>query len=250
LARRNLGDVLHYFIPEDEQNAARERRAEAAVPHAPREPHHGPAPRICMPVAPERLLWCALALELAGALASEYGEARVIAQFPISPLLPEVPGVRLERAAAGSLGAALDEVPTAVPALALERRDLLAAFLASPERARFDALLLPVDGGPSGVARALSWLREFAPGLSGLRVLAWIVGAESAQSAAELGTRLAGAARRQHSLDVELAGVLPRDAALYRALLRGESVHELEADGPGAQGLRALSRRLGVRRAA
>lgn len=248
---RNLGDVLHYFIPEDEQTAARARtRESAAEPNTPEAGRRGPAPRICVPASPERLLWCALALELAGALAAERGQARVLAAFAASPLLPEVPGVRVEarECASAELADLLADVPADEPALALERPERIAAFL---NRARVDALLLPVDGASWGVARALRLLRELAPALAGTRVLTWVVGADSASDAAGLGERLASAARRQHGLDVEVAPALPRDPALYRALLRGESVHASD-DGTsaGARELRALSRRLGGRRAA
>jgi hypothetical protein len=254
LARKNLGDVLHYFIPEDEQSHALGRAAERDEPADESELElHGPAPRICVPASPERLLWCALALELAGALASERGSARVEASFPTSPLLPVVPGVRLVARARepAALAAALAEIPRGEPTLLLERPAQLAQLLARPECALLDGLLLPVDASASGVARALRLLREIAPALAGVRVFAWVVGARSALEASELAERLASAARRQHGLEVELAPALPSDPALFRALLRGESVHATD-DGTsaGARELRALSRRLGARRAA
>jgi hypothetical protein len=253
LARKNLGDVLHYFIPEDEQSAALGRSAERDPASADVAPVHGPAPRICVPASPERLMWCALALELAGALASERGSARVEASFAASPLLPVVPGVRFTALARGpeALAAALAEVPRDEPALVLEQPTQLAQFLARPERALLDGLLLPVDASASGVVRALRLLREIAPALGGMPVFAWVVGARSALEASELGERLSAAARRQHALDVEVAPALPSDPALFRALLRGESVHTTD-DGTsaGARELRALSRHLTVRRAA
>lgn len=250
MARKNLGDVLHYFIPEDEQSAARAREPEPEVePDLP----PGPAPRICMPVGPDRLLWCALALELAGALASESGAARVEAPFPASPLLPVVPGVRVTARARSleALGAALAEIPRDEPVLALTRPEELATFLVRPERVLLDGVLLPVDASPAGVARALRLLREVAPALGRMRVLAWVVGARSSGEASDLAERLAAAARRQHGLEVEVVPALPSDPALFRALLRGESVHASD-DGTsaGARELRALSRRLAPRRAA
>jgi len=114
-----------------------------------------------------------------------------------------------------------------------------------------DALLLPVDASPAGVARALRMLRELAPALAGVRVCAWVVGASTALEATELGERLAAAARRQHGLAIEVAPALPRDPALFRALLRGESLHASDdGSGAGARELRALSRSLSPRRAA
>jgi hypothetical protein len=252
LARsRNLGDVLHYFIPEDEQSAAREREVEAEP--APTLRLHGFAPRICIPTGPDRLLWCALALELAGALASESGSASVEAGFPASALWPSVPGVRVAAFARSSeaLASVLNELRTEEPALVLERPERLAAFLVRPERSLLDGLLLPVDASTSGVGRALRLLREVAPVLARLPVLTWVIGARTPREASELAERLAAAARRQHGLDVEVAAALPSDPALFRALLRGESVHASD-DGtsPGARELRALSRRLALRRAA
>lgn len=248
MARKNLGDVLHYFIPEDEQSEARARTAPEPGTSAPA----GPAPRVCLPASPDRLLWCALALELAGALAAERGCARVEASFPTSALLPEVPGVELragERPPA-ALASALAAVPSEEPALALERPERVPELLARAGRG-LDALLLPVDASPAGVARALRMLRELAPALAGVRVCAWVVGASTALEATELGERLAAAARRQHGLAIEVAPALPRDPALFRALLRGESLHASDdGSGAGARELRALSRSLSPRRAA
>jgi hypothetical protein len=256
LARKNLGDVLHYFIPEDEQSAAREREApahEATDERAFESLAAGPAPRVCVAAGPERLLFCALALELAGALAAEAGSARVEAGFAASPLWPVVPGVRVAARERGpeSLAKALGEVPRDEPALVLERPERLAAFLARPERAALDGVLLPVDASAGGVARALRWLREIAPALGHMPVLAWVVGARTSREASDLAARLAAAARRQHGLDVEVAPALASDPALFRALLRGESVHASD-DGTssGARELRELSRRLAPRSAA
>ena len=249
MARKNLGDVLHYFIPEDEQSEARAR----GVPDAPADTApSGPAPRVCLPASPERLVWCALALELAGALAAERGRARVLASFATSALLPEVPGVELcgaERAPA-ELASALAALPSSEPAVALERPERLPELLGRAG-ASLDALLLPVDASPAGVVRALRLLRELQPALGGVRVCAWVVGAGSPEEAAELGERLASAARRQHGIAVEVAPALSRDPALFRALLHGESVHASDdGSSTGARELRALSRSLVPRRAA
>ena len=257
MARKNLGDVLHYFIPEDEQSEARARTDDSpeaeALASAEPPPGEGPPPRVCIATGPERLLWCALALELAGALAAERGSARVEAPFRLSPLLPVVPGVRiaaLERSP-GELAGALAAGEIEEPVVALERPDRLAQLLSGPARTFLDGILIPVDASAAGVARALRVLREIAPALAGARVLAWLVGGRTALEATELGERLVGAARRQHGIDVEVAPALPSDPALFRALLHGESVH-VRDDGTsaGARELRALSRRLALGRAA
>jgi hypothetical protein len=256
LAGKNLGDVLHYFIPEDEQSEARQRaaaRSDASASHDRALEPVGPAPRVCVATGPERLLWCALALELAGALASERGSARVEAPFPASPLLPAVPGVQVlaRQREPAELASALAAGSNEEPVLALVRPEQLGAFLSGNAKTFLDGVLLPVDASPAGVARALRVLREIASAVAGVRVLAWLVGARSEAEASELGERLAGAASRQHGLTVEVAPALPSDPALFRALLRGESVH-VRDDGTsaGARELRALSRRLALRRAA
>jgi hypothetical protein len=254
LARKNLGDVLHYFIPEDEQSAARERAATAEpAGETDLAPPPGPAPRVCVATGPERLLWCGLALELAGALAADRGSARVEAPFALSRLLPPVPGVRIHAAERSpvDLATAIATGSDEEPVLALERPELLAALLSGSAQSFFDGVLLPVDASSGGVARALRVVRELASAVKGARVMAWLVGARTALEAAELGERLAGAARRQHGLEIEVAPALPSDPALFRALLRGESVH-VSDDGTsaGARELRALSRHLAPRRAA
>jgi len=255
LARKNLGDVLHYFIPEDEQTEARARESETLADPEP-EPaprRAGPGVRVCVPAGPERLLWCALALELAGALAAESGCARVEASFPASALWPLVPGVRVtaEPRDSEAVARALAESPSEEPVLVLQRSQQVAELLARPERALLDGVLLPVDASAPGIARALRLLREIAPALEGIPVLAWVVGARTAREASDLATRLAAAARRQHGIDVQVVPALASDPALFRALLRGESVHASDdGTGAGARELRELSRWLAPRRAA
>lgn len=251
---KNLGDVLHYFIPEDEQSAAREQAAASAARSEPAShPAEGPAPRVCVATGPERLLWCALALELAGTLAAERGSARVEASFATSPLLPSVPGVRVTACERGpaELAAALAGGELQEAVIALERPDRLAPLLGSAARDFLDGVLIPVDASAAGVARALRVLREIAPALSGVRALAWLVGARAEREAADLGERLASAVRRQHGLEIEVAPALPSDPALFRALLHGESMHVTDdGSSAGARELRALSRRLALGRAA
>jgi hypothetical protein len=198
-------------------------------------------------------LWCALALELAGALAAESGSARVEASFPGSALWPSVPGVRVTAEArdSESLARALAGSPSDEPVLVLQRADQIAELLTRPERALLDGVLLPVDASAPGIARALRLLREIAPALAGMPVLAWVVGARTTREASELAARLASAARRQHGIEVVVVPALASDPALFRALLRGESVHASDdGTGAGARELRELCRWLAPRRAA
>ena len=241
MARRNLGDVLHYFISEEEQEEARNAARSRSRP-----PER--APRYCLPADPERPLACTLALELAGGLAAELGSARVLATFPPSPLLPRVPGVRWE--VASDLpdvlaGAASDE-----PLIAVERPDRLGALLGELPPDALDGIVISVEAAPWGLARTLGFLRALAPALGGLRVLGLVVGAQTPAEAAELGARLGSAARRQHGIEVESLGELTRDAESYRVLLRGESLHALGESSETAQSLRALCQRLSAPRAA
>jgi hypothetical protein len=242
VARRNLGDVLHYFISEEEQeearNAARNRAQQATLR----------APRYCLPADPERPLACTLALELAGGMAAELGSARVLAAFEPSPLLPRVPGVRWE--VWSDLALALAAAAPDEPLIAVERPDELGALLGRLPADALDGVVLSVEAASWGLARTLGYLRVLGPALDGRRVLGLVVGAQTPTAAAELGARLTGAARRQHGIEIERLGELTRDAESYRTLLRGESLHALGEGSETAQSLRTLCQKLSVRAAA
>jgi len=245
LARRNLGDVLHYFISEEEQ---REARSAARVHERPAQPAPSRAPRYCLPADPERPLICSLALELASGMAGELRSARVQSSFAPSPLLPGVPRVRWE--VSDDLAAALAAVPGDEPAITVERPARLGALLGRISAGDLDGVVLPVEAAPWGLGKALGCLRELAPALASRRVLGLVVGASSHEAAANLIARLCGAARRQHGVEIELLGELARDAESYRSLLRGESLHALGAESATARSLRALCQRLSQRLAA
>ena len=245
MARRNLGDVLHYFISEEEQ---REARSAAQARERPMKPAQTRAPRYCLPADPERPLTCSLALELASGMAGEASSARVQSSFAPSPLLPRVSGVRWE--VSDDLSAALASVPGDEPAITVERPARLGALLGRIFVGDLDGVVLPVEAAPWGLGKALGFLREFAPALESRRVLGLVVGAASHEAAANLIGRLSGAARRQHGVEIELLGELARDAESYRSLLRGESLRALGAESATAQSLRALCQRLSQRLAA
>ncbi len=245
MARRNLGDVLHYFISEEEQAEAR-NAAEARE----RSPERAPtrAARYCLPADPERPLVCGLALELASGMAVEARDARVLSSFAPSPLLPRVAGVRWQ--ACADLAAEVETVSAVQPLIAVERPARLAALLGRIPAHALDGIVLSVEAAPWGLGKALGLLRALAPALAGRRVLGLVVGAADRDTAAQLVARLSAAARRQYGVEIELLGELARDAESYRSLLRGESLHALARDNPTAQSLRALCERLKLRLAA
>jgi len=245
LARRNLGDVLHYFISEEEQAEAR-RAAETRERPAAAAPKR--APRYLMPADPQRPLTCALALELASGMAGEAGDARVLSSFAPSPLLPRVAGVGWETCP--DPAGAIEAAPDFAAVIALERPARLAALVGRVAAHRLDGLVLPIAAAPWGLGKALGLLRELAPALANRRVLGLVVGAPGGDAAAQLVARLSGAAERQHGVSVELLGGLARDAESYRALLCGESLRALGASGASAQSLHALCERLKLRLAA
>ncbi|MBM4335998.1 MAG: hypothetical protein FJ108_08800 [Deltaproteobacteria bacterium] len=245
MARRNLGDVLHYFISEEEQREAREAaRARATPPLA--QPSR--APRYCLPADPERPLSCALALELAGGMGAAGRPARVISSFPASPLVPRVRCASWEVCADPAV--ALAAISDDVPAIAVERPARIGAMLGRIAADGIDGVLLPVELAAWGLGRALGLLRELAPALAGRRVLALVVGSDSPVAAADLIARLSSAARRQYGVGIELLGELARDEQSYRSLLRGESLHALEDESATGRSLRALCQRLSQRLAA
>ncbi len=245
MARRNLGDVLHYFISEEEQ---REARGAARSEERPAAPPPDRAPRYCLPAEPDRPLTCALALDLAFGMTHSQTSARVLSSFPPSPLLPRLPRVRWD--VSDDLAEALIAAPSDEPTIAVERPARLCALLGRLPEHALDGVVLPVEAASWGIGKTLGFLRELAPSLANQRVLGLVVGAESPAAAADLIAVLAAAARRQHGVEIELLGQLARDADSYRSLLRGESLHELGAQSATAQSLRALCQRLSQRLAA
>jgi hypothetical protein len=241
--RRGLDEVLHHFIPEDEQREARERKLvkldDKALAIAP------PGHRWCLPVEPDRALECATALELAAALAREAGRARIRASFPPPTSLPRAPGVHWETLA--DLSPALDDLGSGEPMLILAPPEALAALVRG-NAARIDGLLLLVDGTPRGVQRALGWLRAHGEAFAALRIGAILVGVGEAASA-RLSSQLAGAASHQLGLEIETLGRIERDDASFRALLHGTSVFDLDAGSRAALTLESLGERLGQWRA-
>jgi hypothetical protein len=242
---RNLGDVLHYFISEEEQ---REARSQASTAERASDPPPARAPRYCLPADPERPLTCSLALELAGGMAAESSGARVLARFAPSPLLPRVSLVRWD--VVTDLADALAAAPESEPAMAVERPVNLGALLGQLPADALDGVVMPIEAAHWGLGKTLGFLRGLAPALAGRRVLGLVVGAESPAAARELIARLASAARRQHGIEIEFLGELARDAESYRSLLRGDSLHALGDASATAQSLRALCQRLSQRLAA
>ena len=261
--RRGLGDVLHYFISDEEQAQARARSAARELQRTDpaREPGAPPFPepppnelselprtrtRWCVPASPERPLSCLLATELAAALARPAGRALILAPFVPVPRPPRAAGVRWREFAAepGAVGRELDRVADEVAVLiALPPRDL-PEHLAGLGAGRLDGLILPLDARSNGASRALALLRQLAPRAPELAIGVVIIDAEDETAETRAFERLARAARRQLGVSVEKLGAVPSDPARYRSLLRRVSLLELADDCPAARGLEALGSRL------
>ena len=264
--RRGLGDVLHYFISEEEQAQARARSVtrapEAPSPDAasgdpsevaaelselPSELSGLPRTRTrwCIPASPDRPLSCLLATELAAALARHAGGSLILAPFTPLPRPPRAPGVSWRAFAAEphALGHELDRVADGVAVLiALPPREL-PECLAGLGAGRLDGLILPLDARSDGASRALALLRQLASRAPELAIGVVIVDAEDETTEARAFERLAQAARRQLGVSVERLGAIPNDPARYRSLLLGVSRLEL-AGSPAARGLEDLGSRL------
>jgi hypothetical protein len=238
---RGLGEVLHFFIPEDEQRGARERAGLRVA---------GPAARArwCLLAAPERPVLCALAIDLAAELSSSGSGTTLLAPFGRGAVLPRASGVRWETCEdiGGELSTLLRRLESrADSVLLLLPPPRLRALLEHPAARTLDGLLVPVDASMRGVARALGWLGNAGNGVERMRIGALLIGASGTAEADSLGEQLARAARRQLGLEVSVLGHLARDPASYRSLLLGRSVVELDSASPASSSLRALSERLG-----
>jgi hypothetical protein len=240
--RRGLGEVLHYFIPEDEQRRALERVA-ATRPGPTR------APRWCLISPPERPLLCALGLDLAAVLARAARGAILLAPFARPALLPRAAHVHWETCGTidgdpSPLLHRLEKEPPDDAVLLLAPPGLLAQIVGHPAARGLDGILLPVDASARGIARALSWLGAGGPGIEQMRIGALLVGAANAADAEDLAEQLTRAARRELGLEVRHLAHLERDDASYRSLLHGQSIVDIDSTSRASESLRGLSERL------
>jgi len=243
--QRGLEDVLHYFIPEEEQSAAREagrpsqRRGVAS------------ASRWCLPASPGRPLSCAVAIDLAVATARSGCPSQILAPFPQHRLLPradEIPWrlFELQDGDVGSLERALADTAPGSRCFVLLPPSEMASLLQHLEPGTLDGVLVPIDGTAQGPAQALALLRQLGRPLPELRIGAVVVGADAAQVAAEIFEKLKRAARRQLGLQIENLGEVRRDPASFRSLLYGVSVLDLDEESGSARSLLELCERLGA----
>ncbi|MFQ5514397.1 MAG: hypothetical protein ACE5FG_08140 [Myxococcota bacterium] len=255
MRRRGLGDVLHYFIPEEEQEESRAR----ARGDGERQTEHTPGTRWCIPVTPQRPLGCALALDLAAALAhSCAARVRVLAPFGSHALPLRVPPAvewtelalpgRHDAAREAERGALLQTVLEA----AREKSNLflvvppenLAGTLAQLAPGSLEGLLVPIEATSAGPAQALGLLRSLPDPLPVHRLASVIVGAHEPRRAREIFARLRAAAQRQLRLEIEDLGALVRDSASFRALLEGVPVLEIDEHARSALSLLSVAEQL------
>jgi hypothetical protein len=245
MRRRGLGDVLHYFISEEEQAEAR-RRARGGDTS-----RDGRTLRWCLPATPERPLSCAVAIDLAVAAARSGIPTEIVAPFSQDALMlrsSEI-GWRTVDLGTGTEGSrvlehALDEVPPGTQIFVVLLPHQLGSMLQQLTPGYLEGLLLPIDAAPSGLAQALGVLRQLPSTMPGVRIAAVLVGAAARSQARELFLKLQGAARRQLGFDIEDLGELERDPASFRSLLRGVPVLDIDEDAGSARSLRALCERL------
>lgn len=236
MAGRTLEDVFDYFVPADEQRAARKKADERPPLPA------GPVARWLLAIDPQRLLHCALAVDLAAGLAHDGRDALVVSSVEPARLAPQADWRVCDPA---GLAALLDAHPDAHAIVALRPAEIAAA-LARLGASRFGGLLLAAEAHAAGLRDALGRLRRMrAP--NSLRVGAVLLGSPTREADSAL-RRLDGAARRQLGRGIEALGSLQSDETSRRALLHGRSTLELDADAASARQILALCERL--RRAA
>jgi hypothetical protein len=237
--RRGLGDVLHYFIPEEEQREAREKGLRARE----RGRRDGPF-RWCVPINPRRPLSCAFAVDLAMALREAGIDVAIAAPFSPAFVRPVSSEIAWRVLDSDFEQAPLDEQldPFADESLLLLLpHEGLASRLAELGDGFLDGLVLLVHPTPAGLTEALSLLRAVPQGR--LRLAAVLVGPTDAAADPQF-RQLQGAARRQLGIEVEHLGELRHDSGSFRSLLVGRSVLDLDEDSASARSLRDLGRRL------
>ncbi len=241
MRRRGLGDVLHYFIPEDEQREAR-AQVQAAQTRLPTS-----AIVWCLPASAERLLSCALAIDLAVAAARDGARAEILAPFPRHRLLPRAPEVswrQIDLAGAKGLERSLQQRPPGTRSFVLLPPAALGALLQQLAPGSVGGVLVPLEATPLGPGQALGLLRQLSPLMPELRVGAVLVGPKRGGEARDTLDKLARAARRQLGLELEDLGELRRGPATFRSLLHGLSVLDVDEEGSTARSVRDLALRL------
>ncbi len=238
--RRGLGDVLHHFISEEEQQAARESAARAE-----QTPARSGARCWILAAHPDRPLSCSLALDLAATQSRSGTDTRVLAPHDASAPAGVAAGwTRFPCRRAGGVAKALESLPEGSNALILACPDKLAPLLADLDPELLDGLLFTIDASPWGLTRALRWLRGCANAFGTARIGAVVVGAESREAAADLFRKLSSAAKRQLGVELENFGEIERDATSYRALLAGVPVLDLDPSAGSSRSLTNVSRLL------
>jgi hypothetical protein len=239
--RRGLGDVLHYFISEEEQDEA--RRASAAEGE-----RAGPGDRVrwLLCAEPARPLSCALAFDLAAGLRARGVPTEILSPFspPFAYAEPSEISWRVLPEPSRALEA-LDAVrPGAGALLLLPVSELRAWLRGLASRGLLEGILVSVDAGTRGLPHAMATLRELPQPLPARRIAALVVGAADESEAGRVFRRLGGAAARQLGIDLEPLGGLAHDRASFRSLLRGRPVLEVDADSASARCVQAVSVRL------
>lgn len=243
MAGRGLEKVFDYLVSPEEQSEAQRRTRDRSEDGPP------PAPvRWCIGASSDRPLACALAVDLAVALARSGCPTRILAGFERPVLLArtrDVPWLVFDPGGESqSLFRELARLPEAASALVIIPPGELAATLGTLPRGAVEGVLLPVDAAPWGLPQALTRLRPLGRDASWLRIGTILLGARGGDQAMALFRQLERAARQQLHLAVERLGELQRDAASFGSLLRGVSVLDFDADAPSSRQVLALSRSL------
>ncbi len=246
-AGRGLGEVLHYFIAEDEQAEARSRAGHGATVTAP-----SVAPWL-FAAQPDRPLGAALALDLAHALAGPGVSPQILATFAPHPLLPPTARELWRVVTIGpghSLGAILARAaddPGGTAALLALTTDALTELLPTLSPGTVSGVILPVDTSSRGLAQALALLRALPRPGHWLRIGVLFVGSGRGAPPEGLFRKLYGAARRQLGIGLEQLGSLERAAADFRSLLTGISIFDADPEAPSARALLRVCQRLETR---
>jgi hypothetical protein len=245
MAGRTLDDVFDYFVPIEEQRAARRPKAGqegGKTDASPAQPAREPL-RWCLAIDPERLLHCAFAVDLAAGLARDGRPARIVSTFERPRLAP---GGDWRVAEPAGL-AALLESSADDHAIAVVRPDEVPRVVTA---LRFDGLILASDTRADGLRDALGQLRRLRPP-EGMRIGVVLLGATPHEASAAFG-KLERAARRQLGRSLEALGSLQADETSRRALLHGRPTLEVDAGAAStsAKQILALCERLRTREAA
>jgi hypothetical protein len=252
LRRRDLGDVLHYFIPE-----AGEAASSAPRPAAPRPPGSGPSVT-AVPLGHRDVLRATFVWNLAVEMTAQGAPTTVVVPSRMSPPVWPEPGrmamgAELVPVLAEGLGdlarAALDVAVTGAADMDRDTQVLVCIPPAWLRKAADGApvlrrVLLFASPDPTELIEAYALAKHLFAGAGDVTLGVTIYGVQQVETAARAFERLAGTAEQHLGCKLTSYGLLVDELQIYRAIVERKPIGVSHPQSRAARSLRDVARLL------